>query len=171
MLTSDKLVARTGDLTSPRTRRANTECSPGRITRLLARLRGRSLDRALSDGADQTTSVRLTARAAQLTARPMREELAGSLEQLLDTAGKPAGRYRIPLRRTPIVVNAPILREVASDLQGPAPVSARGVAMLRDLLTDGTGPLFTGNSRGPALAQIISDAQAALSAAPMDQRL
>jgi len=152
MLTSDKLVARTGDLTSPRTRRANTECSPGRITRLLARLRGRSLDRALSDGADQTTSVRLTARAAQLTARPMREELAGSLEQLLYTAGKPAGRYRIPL-------------------QGPAPVSARGVAMLRDLLTDGTGPLFTANSRGPALAQIISDAQAALSAAPMDQRL
>jgi hypothetical protein len=43
--------------------------------------------------------------------------------------------------------------------------------MLRELLTDGTGPLFTANSRGPALSQIISDAQAALSAAPPDQRL
>jgi hypothetical protein len=43
--------------------------------------------------------------------------------------------------------------------------------MLRELLTDGTGPLFTANSRGPTLAQIISDAQAALSAAPLDQRL
>ena len=64
----------------------------------------------------------------------MREELAGRLEQLLYTARKPAGRYRVPLRRTPILLNAPILREVASDLQGPAPVSARGVAMLRELM-------------------------------------
>ena len=165
MLTSDKLVARTGEPTSPRTRRAQDTRSPGRITRLLARLRGRSLDRALSDGADEKTSARLAARAAQLTARPMREELAGSLEQLVYAAREPAGGYRVPLRRTPILVNAQILREIASDLQGSAPVSARGVAMLHELLTDGTGPLFSANSRAPVLAQVLGDARAALVAA------
>jgi hypothetical protein len=165
MLTSDKLVARTDELTSLRMRRAHNTRSPGRITRLLARLRSRSLDRALSDGADEKKSARLAARAAQLTARPMREELAGSLEQLLYAARKPAGRYRVPLRRTPILVNAQILREIASDLYGPAPVSARGVAMLHELLTDGTGPLFTAISRAPVLAQVLGDAQAALFAA------
>jgi hypothetical protein len=165
MPTSDKLVARTDELKPPRTRRAQDTRSPGRITRLLARLRSRSLDRALSDGADEKTSARLAARAAQLTARPMREELAGSLEQLLYAAHAPAGRYRVPLRRTPILVNGQVLREIASDLHGPAPVSARGVAMLHELLTDGTGPLFMANSRAPALAQVLGDAQAALFAA------
>jgi hypothetical protein len=165
MLTGDKLVARAGGPTSPRTRRAHNTRPPGRIPRLLARLRSRPLDRALSDGADEKTSARLEARAAQLTARPMREELAGSLEQLLYAAREPAGRYRVPLRRTPILVNAQILREIASDLQGPAPVSARGVAMLHELLTDGTGPLFTANSRAPVLAQVLGDARAVLVAA------
>lgn len=165
MLTSDKLVARTDELKPPRTRRAQDTRSPGRITRLLARLRSRSLDRALSDGVDEKTSARLAARAAQLTARPMREELAGSLEQLVYSARKPAGRYRVPLRRTPILVNAQILREIASDLQGSAPVSARGVAMLHELLSDGTGPLFTANSRAPALVEVLGDAHAALFAA------
>ena len=165
MLTSDKLLARTDEVASSRIWRAQDTRSPGRTTRLLARLRSRSLDRALSDGADEKTSARLAARAAQLTARPMREELAGSLEQLLYAAREPAGRYRVPLRRTPILVNGQILREIASDLHGPAPVSARGVAMLHELLTDGTGPLFTVNSRAPALAQVLGDAQAALFAA------
>jgi hypothetical protein len=143
-------------------RREQQALSPGWSARVLARLRSHSLDRALSDGADPVTSRQLAARAAQLTARPTREELARCLEQLVERAHASERRRAVQLNRAAILVNAHAMREMAAQLSGPAPVYARGVAALHELLTDGTGPVFVRDSEPPALEHALGRARAAL---------
>ena len=49
---------------------------------------------------------------------------------------------RIPLRTARISQSAPLLAELASRLLEPGPVPVRGVALVAQLLADGTGPLY-----------------------------
>jgi len=133
-----------------------------RLTRLLARIRGPVLDRALSNGADPASSAQLEARAAQLAARPAREELADRIERLVEMACKPPRRPRIELNRAAIRGNADAMRRIAAHLHGPAPVYVRGVATLQRLLTDGTGPVFDAEVPSASLARTLEHASATL---------
>lgn len=133
-----------------------------RLTRLLARLRGNALDRALSNGADPAASPQLAARAAQLAARPAREQLATSIERLVELACAPPRRRPVDLNQAAIRGNAEAMREIAAQLHGPAPVYARGVATLQQLLTDGTGPVFDTGSPSATLARTLERASATL---------
>src|SRR5437868_14135654 len=92
--------------------RAEESLAPGPATRLLARVRSRPLDRALIEGVDPASSSRLAARAAQLTARTARDELAGGLERLVRVARQPPSRQPVRLRRTPVLVHAPLPHEI-----------------------------------------------------------
>ena len=49
---------------------------------------------------------------------------------------------RVPLRSARISQSAPLLAELASRLLEPGPVPVAGVAMVTELLADGTGPLY-----------------------------
>jgi hypothetical protein len=49
---------------------------------------------------------------------------------------------RIPLGRARISRSAPLLAALANRLAEPGPVPVRGVAMVSQLLADGTGPLY-----------------------------
>jgi hypothetical protein len=49
---------------------------------------------------------------------------------------------RVPLRTARVSRSAPVLAELASRLLEPGPVPVRGVAMVTQLLADGTGPLY-----------------------------
>ena len=121
---------------------------------ILARGQAARLDRALAEGASPEASASLAARAAQLTSTGFRRDLAASVRRILVAAGPPAlpvaahaplgstRRLSVPLRTTRIRRSAPLLAEVASRLLEPGPVPVRGVAMVAQLLADGTGPLY-----------------------------
>ena len=127
---------------------------------ILARGRAARLDRALADGTSPEASVGLAARAARLTSTEFRRDLADSLRRILLVAADPADPavtaaaarprgplgaarpLRVPLRSARISQSAPVLAELANRLLEPGPVPARGVAMVTELLADGTGPLY-----------------------------
>ena len=124
---------------------------------LLARIRSARLDRALAEGASPEASASLAARAAQLTSTGFRRDLAAGLRRILVAAEpheppalpsaarallSPARPSRLTLRTARISRSAPLLAEVASRLLEPGPVPVRGVALVAELLADGTGPLY-----------------------------
>jgi hypothetical protein len=103
--------------------------------RVACRLRAGALDRAIASGASSGDAV-LALRAGELVRRCQREELASGLRRVLRAAG------RDPLVRREVLRGRAELARLASRLQAPGPVEARGVAQVRLLLTDGTGPLY-----------------------------
>ena len=117
--------------------------------RLLARASPWALDRALADGADPETSPALALRARRLTAFSYRLALASSLERVLrDAAADPEPfRRRMSASRRNVAAAAPELAALARAIASPGPVSARGMARARLLISDGTGPLFDPASR------------------------
>jgi hypothetical protein len=141
--------------------------------RLLARWHGPRLDRELADGASPEASPSLAARTVRLTSMAFRQELATSLERILAAATMPAVPVaarvssgatcppHVPLRRARISQSAPLLGALAAQLAEPAPVPARGVAMVTQLLADGTGPLYCEACRDD-LPEIIERALHAL---------
>jgi hypothetical protein len=148
-------------LEAERAQRARRALDPPRSARLAARVLGGRLDRALIAGADPASSPRLAARAARLTTRSTRAELAEGLELLLARAQHPPSSRALAPRHASILANAELMRELASTLRGPAPLYARGVAMIHRLLTDGTGPVYTARD-GAALERELRRACAAV---------
>lgn len=126
---------------------------------LAMRLRTRSLDDSLIAGVDPSASPDLAARAAKLMSRATRLEVADGLERLATRA--PAGRLTLAPFRRAVAVNATELRALAIRLRGASPVRAPGIAMLRRLLTDGTGPAYTDRA-GDSLAARLRDAREAI---------
>jgi hypothetical protein len=135
---------------------------PGWLSRVGARIRSRSLDSELVAGADPAASPQLAARAARLTARSTRLRLAGALERLAlsDSERSRTSPHVLPFT-TAIRANAGELNELGGVLRGTAPVYARGVAMLRLLITDGTGPVYSDRD-GRVLADQLRRARTAI---------
>jgi hypothetical protein len=123
--------------------RADRALQPPFTARLAARLLARRLDRELIRGADPASRPRLAARAALLTSQSTRDELADGLDVVLSSAQRPAGRVHAQPRPAPVLANAALLRELAGVLRGPGPLYVAGIARVRRLLTDGTGPMYT----------------------------
>jgi hypothetical protein len=129
---------------------------------IVARGRSARLDRELAEGARPEASVSLAARATQLTSTPFRHDLAASLRRILVAAGREEAErsssatpafgvsrsVRVPLGSTRVGQSAEPLAELASRLLEPGPVPVRGVAMVTELLADGTGPLYRAPSCG-----------------------
>jgi hypothetical protein len=154
--------------------------------RLLAKWRAASLDRTLADGADPEQNVYLAARAMQLTGARTRRHLADGLRRVLAEADRspgaavpprvppggpareaprgparvPAWPTRVPVRRASVATGAAELGALCDHLLAPGPLPARGVAMVRQLLSDGAGPLY----RGPDPAALTDAARRAAAA-------
>jgi hypothetical protein len=125
------------------------EATPGRAARLRHRLTARwcrqRLDRALAGGADPGSSPVLRARAAALRGRREREALASAIYRLLKEARRDRSSFsvRVPIARDAIELNRPQLLALAAELRQAPTVSARGVAAIRLLVTDGSdSPLY-----------------------------
>jgi hypothetical protein len=141
--------------------------------RMLARAQATRLDRELAAGASPEANASLAARATRLTSTEFRRDLAASLRRILVAAGEPAWPaaagaplgparpLRVPLRTTRISRSAPLLAELANRLLDPGPVPVRGVAMVTELLADGTGPLYREVARDD-LGTMAAQAAAAL---------
>jgi hypothetical protein len=118
---------------------------PHQAVWLVAHLRARRLDRQLGEGAVSWCSQIHAARAVQLTGDRHRRGLARSLERLVENAEDPTARFIsavIPPCREQVREAMPLLLTVASRLRSAEPVDARGVARLRALLADGSGPCY-----------------------------
>jgi hypothetical protein len=111
-------------------------------------------------GVDPSGSAELAAHAARITGRSMRRRLAGYLEHLERSRDEPRTPARVRPYQRAIQANALELRGLAILLRGSSPVPARGVALLRALISDGTGPAYT-DREGRALACDLDNVRAA----------
>jgi hypothetical protein len=112
--------------------------------RLVARLRAARLDQELARGVAPDTSAPLVLRAQRLIAPSTRAGLAREIERMLRDAltGYVWVIARVAPRRREVLDAANELDALARRLVEPGPISAGGVARVRLLLTDGTGPLY-----------------------------
>ena len=125
--------------------------------------RGR-LDRMLAEGRDPATDPRLALRAAQLTRPMQRTRLAASLRDAVcsldDTALARYLRPEAPVEAASVRACAREIEDLARALTAPSP-DVRGVAIVRNLLTDGTGPLYD-SRHVDELREAVLTARAAL---------
>jgi hypothetical protein len=125
---------------------ARRTIEPGWVNRVGARIRSHALDRALIAGADPADSRQLAARAGTLTSRGHRLLMACGIERLLERAQEPPGPRRpVAPQRATVARHTEQLRALAALLRARTPLYARGIAMLTELLTDGTGPAYYGD--------------------------
>ena len=137
------------------------ECStellmPNGLVRLLASVRRTSLDRELAEGGDPAACPILAARAAALASVGTRRSIAAALERAAFDENPRLG-FRIPRSRGAVISNRARMLDLVDRLRGRAPVYAAGVAILRLVLIDGAGPLYT-DRRGEGLAQALEEA-------------
>jgi hypothetical protein len=130
-------------LRADRTRRDDAP-RPSLRARLTARLHAHRFDRMLAVGMCGPADSPLAAHAERLISRPERDAIARSLRRAVHDAhrGRAARSAQVQLHREKIVAAAKLIDDVALLLQSGRPVSARGVARLRQLLSDGRGPLY-----------------------------
>jgi hypothetical protein len=126
------------------------ELQPVRLrNRVAARIHAVELDRELAAGASPETNVCLALHAARLYRPRHRSGLAHAMRRLAQLPVRPS-RLKAPISRRVVGQVADQLEAVASRLDAPGPVDVRGVAKVRSLLADGTGPLYR-PSGSPAL--------------------
>ena len=100
----------------------------------------------------------LAARARDIVSLRRRQAAARNWDRLLEVAQRghrnPGPARRI--RATQIAAAEPAIRELVRRLNAPLPVTARGVATAKTLLTDGTGPVYSRHSRVTLAAALDS---------------
>ena len=112
--------------------------------RLLAWLLASHLDDRLAAGAPPETNRLTAARADRLVSLPMRVSVAQNWRDLLAQAAapRPVVNPAVPLCRERILAADGDIQAMRGALTALLPVPARGVAAAKQLLTDGTGPLY-----------------------------
>ncbi len=111
--------------------------------RVLARMRTSTLDHQLAAGASPEASVTLALHAGHLCGPVQRRLLARSLTRIAAAAEAPTGRrVKAPVCRQAVLRTRAELSAVVDRLVADGPIDVQGVARLRNLLADGTGPLY-----------------------------
>jgi hypothetical protein len=135
--------------------------------RLQAWLCASRLDTDLARGVPPESTMALALRAERLARPAMCRQLARTVEQIVAGASRPQSLRapRFPLCHDEVRAARAELEALADRLTAPGPVSAQGVAQVRVLLADGTGPLYCRHSparlrarAGQALAALNSPA-------------
>jgi hypothetical protein len=134
---------------------------------VLARVFGASLDSQLAAGRAPESSAMLAARARHIVSLRRRQAAARNWDRLAEVAQRGHGKSgpARPVRASQIAAAEPAIRELVRRLSAPLPVTARGVAMAKILLTDGTGPVYSRHSRvtlAAALGSAITQLDPAL---------
>jgi hypothetical protein len=132
--------------------------------RLRARVRAVALDRQLAGGVTPEANAPLALHAARVYGPSQRRLLARSLTRIAAASEPASTRVGVP-------VDAPTIRRARGEIEAVAdrlgaggPVSVRGVAQIRLLLADGTGPLYRAD-RPDQLRRELQSALAALDSA------
>jgi hypothetical protein len=116
-----------------------------------------SLDRRLAEGRRTERDAAIALRARQLTSERSRETVAHTLMRTVELAREPRWRgAAAPVDRRAVLDSAPLILGIAQRLEEHAPVDARGVAMIRELLGNGSSPIYA-----PSLNAAAPDGQLA----------
>jgi hypothetical protein len=116
---------------------------PSVVARVIARLRAEKFDRQLAVGVPAAAGSALAAHQARLTSTTEREAMARSLRQAVcDSHTGAVFSSRIPVHPRNIAAAADLIDAITLRLHSPQPVSARGMARLRRVLSDGSGPFY-----------------------------
>jgi hypothetical protein len=135
---------------------------PALALRIRVAARRRVLDKDLARGDSPLRSDVYALRARQLVERRSRERLARALERLVEGAERtPSPSEIVWLPKGEILDARTGLLSLARRLRDARPVYACGVAMVSQLVCDGTGPAFTPRA-GVALRRAIAEATDAL---------
>jgi hypothetical protein len=111
--------------------------------RLVVRARASALDQELAAGASPESSLALAVHAGRLCEPAQRWLLARSLTRIVAFSDAPAGRrLKAPICRPAVQRARDELSAVVGRLSATGPVGVQGVARIRELLADGTGPLY-----------------------------
>ncbi len=123
---------------------------PSWLIAMRARVRRSRLDAALAAGADPCGSRPLAHRAARLTSDRTRHKMANWVAEILATPTRPPRGFSVAVEpdRGEIAMAEPLLVRVWELVRSSAPVYARGMALLEDLLGDGGSPLYLPVMRG-----------------------
>jgi len=132
--------------------------APGRWTRLMARGRHATLDRAIADGADPAGSPLLAARSAQLATMQMRTRIAADLERVARSAAERCSRFQTLPSPEAVRQNHGELMALAGTLREGGAAYARGIALLELVVTDGAGPAYI-DPDGAVLARRLRQAR------------
>jgi hypothetical protein len=127
-------------------------------------LRGR-LDRQIACG-DRCDSTDLATRASQLTHPRTRHQTARALHRIIDYADRLGSRPNfsaVMIERPAVIAGRQAILGLAERLDGAAQVSPRGVALARQLLSDGLSPLFNRHAERSVI-QAIWEVEDALEA-------
>jgi hypothetical protein len=116
---------------------------PSLVARAVARLRADELDHQLAVGVQAPAGSALAVHQARLTSTAEREAIARSLRQAVTDARSGAVfSSRIPVHPRNIAAAEELIDRITLRLHSPRPVSARGMARLRRVLSDGSGPFY-----------------------------
>jgi hypothetical protein len=117
---------------------------PSLAARVTARLRAYQYDRQLAVGVPAPAGSALAVHQARLTSLAEREAVALALRLAVHDAhaGLPPFSSRIPLHPSNIAAAEDLIATITLRLHSPRPVSARGMARLRLVLSDGCGPMY-----------------------------
>jgi hypothetical protein len=111
---------------------------------LIARLRAGKFDRMLAVGVPAPEGTAIAVHQARLTSAKEREGIARALRQsVLDAkTGRTPMSSRIPVHADNVAEAEHVIDAITLRLHSPRPVSARGMARLRNVLSDGLGPMY-----------------------------
>jgi hypothetical protein len=116
---------------------------------LYAYLRSARLDRELAAGVPVGASQVLVVHARTLARRSEREQLGRQLRRIVREAHAPTRRrMRVPIARERVLGAEQELALLASRLESSRAVAVTGLAKVRVLLRDGSGPLYYAASSG-----------------------
>ena len=124
---------------------------PSVLVCLRAVLASDRLDRDLAAGVSPESSVLLAVRARRIVRPRSCAALARTIRSLVGEVEdpKPPAPVRTRLCRPNVGAASGVLRSVADRLVQPGPIQVQGVAELRTLLGDGTGPLYWSRATRP----------------------
>ena len=122
----------------------NTFAEASIITRVIAHLFATRFDKRLAAGVAPEPGSALAAHVARLASAGERRTLAEALQNSVSETHSRRTRMSatISVDRSGVAAAMGLIDQVALRLLGPRPVSARGVARLRLLLSDGGGPMY-----------------------------
>lgn len=130
------------------------------LDRVRARAAGRRIDRALANGASPDADVLTALHARRLLGIRERRRLAAALNHawLVASERRAVAATSVVIDRRAVAAAHPEIVDLTERLLSPQPVSVRGVAFVRTLLTSGTGPMYglvPGRPLGAALRHAV----------------
>ncbi len=116
---------------------------------LIAFWRAAQLGRQLAAGARPGAGTLLAAHWQRITSRHGRARVAdGMARAVRDALSTPGFSAAVPLDRREVLAARTVLAVLDPRLRAPEPATAQGVALLRELLIDGAGPLYRRSEPG-----------------------